>query len=181
MLIYFVIFVLPVIAVLSALLYLPFWAVRRKQLGKRSLLYHLVRYALLGCIFSLIYLTILWIFPIQFPPDHYFLNLRPFSWVHETYLMGMEKMLEQLFLNIAMFIPYGLLLPLAMLKLRHWYRTGLAVLGTTVSIEIVQYFIGRSADIDDVIMNLTGGLLGFALFTLLRRLFHKQNWWKAML
>ena len=73
MLVYFVIFVLPVIAVLSALLYLPFWAVRRKQLGKRSLLYHLVRYALLGCILSLIYLTILWVFPIQFPPDHYFL------------------------------------------------------------------------------------------------------------
>ena len=90
-------------------------------------------------------------------------------------------MLRQLAMNIVMFIPYGLLLPIAFRLLRDWWKTGLAVLATTVTIETIQYFIGRSADIDDVIMNLTGGLLGYGLYCVLNRLLKKRSWWQGML
>ena len=39
------------------------------------------------------------------------------------------------------------------------------------SIEFIQFFIGRSTDIDDVILNTTGALLGYLLYVLVRAVF----------
>lgn len=38
-----------------------------------------------------------------------------------------------------------------------------------MTIEILQYFIGRSADIDDLIMNTLGGILGWLIFCVVQR------------
>lgn len=56
-------------------------------------------------------------------------------------------MIEQLLLNIAMFVPYGILLPIVSDKMEGFLKTAGVVFATTLSIEVVQYFIGRSADI----------------------------------
>ena len=90
-------------------------------------------------------------------------------------------MAAQLLLNIAMFLPYGLLLPIAAHVLRKPVGTLTVVLLTTVSIETFQYFIGRSADVDDVIMNFVGGALGYLLFTWLNRRLRREAWWRHML
>ena len=90
-------------------------------------------------------------------------------------------MAAQLLLNIAMFLPYGLLLPIAAHVLRKPVGTLTVVLLTTVSIETFQYFIGRSADVDDVIMNFVGGALGYLLFTWLNRRLRMEAWWRHML
>ena len=42
---------------------------------------------------------------------------------------------------------------------------------TTLVIEIVQPFLGRSFDVDDLICNLLGAFLGYLLFVLLRAFF----------
>lgn len=182
MLLYYILFVFPFMALASALLYLPYALYSRCRYGKQSIFFHLPKYALLGYVLSLIYLTILWYYPnITFHPDHYFLNLRPFVWITECYAMGFQKMVMQLLLNIAMFVPYGFLLPAASRKVRRGWKTALAVLLTTVSIETLQYFMGRSADIDDVIMNFTGGIAGYCLFLCFRRLFRGKKWWHTML
>mgnify|MGYP002724435975 CR=1 FL=1 len=36
-------------------------------------------------------------------------------------------------------------------------------------IEFLQHFVGRSTDIDDLILNLTGVVVGFGLYTLLTK------------
>lgn len=180
MLIYYAVFVFPVIALLSAGLYLPVFLARRKE--GHSKLYHLARYALIGCALSLLYLTILWYYPdITFRPEYYFWNLRPFIWVAEVYEMGLRRMLEQLITNVAMFVPLGFLLPVVFQKLRRFLPALGAVLAVTVSIELIQFFIGRSADIDDVIMNAAGGALGYLIFHLLFRLLSGKRWWQRML
>lgn len=181
MLIYYVLIVFPVTALVSLALYAPI-AFRARHLGKGGLLYHLPRYALVGCVLSLVYLTILWYYPdITFRPEHYFLNLQPFVWVTEVYDMGPRRMAAQLVLNIGMFVPYGLLLSMVFKKLRRALPAVLNVLLTTVSIETIQYFMGRSADIDDVIMNLVGGLLGYGFFILLDHRLRKSQRWQKML
>lgn len=44
------------------------------------------------------------------------------------------------------------------------------------SIEFIQYFIGRSADIDDLILNTLGGMLGFGVYLMTDKwLFRKLN------
>jgi glycopeptide antibiotics resistance protein len=40
----------------------------------------------------------------------------------------------------------------------------LMTLLSSLSIEVVQHFIGRSFDIDDVILNVTGGIVGFIIY-----------------
>ena len=75
----------------------------------------------------------------------------------------------------------GLLLPLVFPGLRRFPKMALVVLATTVSIETFQFFIGRSADIDDVIMNLPGGLLGYAVFALLNRFLAPSPRWQRTL
>jgi glycopeptide antibiotics resistance protein len=67
--------------------------------------------------------------------------------------------------NIAVFVPLGVLVtmlwrgrPLARVAAGTAAGTGLSAV-----IEATQYAVGRSADIDDVILNTTGALLGAAL------------------
>lgn len=75
----------------------------------------------------------------------------------------------QLLGNILLFAPLGVLLPLVSRRFDS-YRSmlGIALLMST-SIEFIQYFqqsLGarRSVDIDDVILNVTGALVGYAVF-----------------
>ena len=172
----FIIFILPVVAVVSAAIYIPVYFLSRHSTGKQPFSHHLFRYALIGYLLSLVYLTLLWYYPnITFTPEYHFLNLIPFDWVTNEYTMGKAKMAEQLLLNIGMFIPYGVLLPLNFHAMRRFHRTAGTVLFTTVAIETVQYFMGRSADIDDVIMNLFGGIAGYLGFVCIRAIGRKAS------
>ena len=81
-------------------------------------------------------------------------------------------------LNIAMFVPLGLLLPLAAKPFRRWYRMLAAGVGTSFIIEAAQYILGRGqADVDDLICNTLGAMLGYCLFMLFVCLADKR--WKA--
>ncbi|WP_428829607.1 VanZ family protein [Paenibacillus riograndensis] len=44
------------------------------------------------------------------------------------------------------------------------WENGINDFFASFSIEFVQYFLGAAADIDDVILNLLGGILGYVLF-----------------
>lgn len=48
-------------------------------------------------------------------------------------------------------------------------------------IEFSQYFIGASADIDDIILNLLGGILGYAVFAFLSLCFQRTSGWEKLL
>lgn len=81
-------------------------------------------------------------------------------------------------LNIAMFFPLGVLLPLAAGSFRRWYRMLAAGAGTSFLIEVLQYILGRGqADIDDLICNTLGAMLGYCLCMLFVSLAGRQ--WKA--
>ena len=178
----YLIAVFPLVAVVSALACLPVWLYHRVRRQPRPFLRYVTLFAFTGCCLSLLYLTILWYYPyISFHPDYYFWNLIPFVWIRETYSMGAGKMAVQLLLNIAMFVPYGLLLPMVFARLRRALPALLTVLATTCTIEILQFFLGRSADIDDVIMNFLGGALGFLLFCGANRLLQNRRWWNSLL
>lgn len=71
--------------------------------------------------------------------------------------------------NIGMFLPLGLF-PALLWDRPRWWRTVLVGGGSSLLIEAVQLFIGRTTDIDDLILNTLGALCGFWLYLLLRRL-----------
>lgn len=63
--------------------------------------------------------------------------------------------------NVALFVPLGALLPIFWRKLS-WWATDLICLGATCVIEFVQPLFNGICDLDDVIANALGGVIGCA-------------------
>lgn len=72
--------------------------------------------------------------------------------------------------NIVMFVPWGFGLPLLWKRKQRLLSIAAHCLALPVLIEACQLFVGRSVDVDDVILNFAGGCLGACLYFLLRRL-----------
>lgn len=75
--------------------------------------------------------------------------------------------------NVLVFVPFGFFLPFLWKKNQRFLRTFLFCFLLTLSIETVQLFIGRTVDIDDIILNFIGGASGALLFKLLNS---KTEW-----
>lgn len=65
--------------------------------------------------------------------------------------------------NILIFLPFGFFISL-ILNSQKLNRPLLITFITSLTIELVQMFIGRSFDVDDILLNCVGGVCGFLLF-----------------
>jgi glycopeptide antibiotics resistance protein len=93
------------------------------------------------------------------PPDE--INLIPFRWIAE----GVRPYIE----NILLFIPLGFMLPCIWKKYEVFWRTALSGFTLSLIIELCQLFnINRVTDIDDLLMNTLGALVGWVIFRLLK-------------
>lgn len=103
-------------------------------------------------------------------------QLRPFLAFWEAWNSFTLQIWLNPLLNIAMYLPLGVLLPLAEKPFRRWYWTLTAGAGTSLVIEMLQYILGRGqADVDDLICNILGGMLGYCLCMLFLSLAGKRR------
>ena len=72
-------------------------------------------------------------------------------------------------LHILLFIPLGFILPLLWKEFRSRKAMGITGFLVSLGIELAQLLNYRISDVDDLIMNTLGALLGYALLTLLSR------------
>lgn len=78
--------------------------------------------------------------------------------------------------NIAMFIPVGIVWPVCFKKLDTFGKTILAGVGFTLFIEIMQLpFYERCSDIDDIILNSAGYIIGAGIVFLIRKSRNKKG------
>lgn len=110
----------------------------------------------------------------------HFLNIIPFRFLTKAWEMSAEKKFTQEIANVIMFIPLGFVFPIAFKKGRKFWKTAICMITFSFLIEFVQYFIGRSADIDDIILNTLGGVLGYFIFYIFSRLFRNKKFWKKL-
>ncbi len=73
--------------------------------------------------------------------------------------------------NILLFIPFGFYIPSIWRKLQSLWKMVVVSFVIPLFIETTQYFIGRSIDVDDVILNTFAILIGYSLFYVFRRVF----------
>lgn len=88
------------------------------------------------------------------------------------YNIGSRLFLKNVLGNMLMFFPYGFFAS----YLLHNKKISLSVVLTliaSISIEVVQMMIGRVFDVDDIILNLCGGCLGFLVYYLLDKLWER--------
>ena len=101
------------------------------------------------------------VFPLQ-------LNLTPL--VHLADYPEKREVILNVVGNTAMFIPVGVIWPAVY---RRWdtHRKGLAAgLGFSLCIEILQLpFFGRVSDVDDLILNTLGFLLGYGIYLVCKK------------
>ena len=78
-------------------------------------------------------------------------------------------------LNIIFFMPFGFLLPTLWNKFRKFIPTVFAGFIFSLIIEVGQLFTIRATDVDDLIMNTLGTILGFILFKIPSIIFKKLS------
>ncbi len=66
--------------------------------------------------------------------------------------------------NIVLFVPFGFYIPLIWKKYQYLWKMLIVSFAVPLFIETTQYFIGRSIDIDDVILNTIAIIIGYILF-----------------
>ena len=72
--------------------------------------------------------------------------------------------------NVLMFIPSGIILPILYKKLDGFGKTVAAGAGISLCIELLQLpFSVRATDVDDLIQNICGVLIGWGIYALVRR------------
>ena len=96
----------------------------------------------------------------------------PFETI-KTYVANAQAVNDWFFKNLAcnilMFIPFGLLLPLFAMKRRVWHIV-FAGVSTAGLIEVVQLITKFGIfDVDDIILNTVGVVVGFLLYKLIFR------------
>lgn len=74
--------------------------------------------------------------------------------------------------NMIMFLPFGFFVSYY-LKSEKLTLPLFLILIASISIEVVQLLIGRVFDVDDIILNILGGLLGYGLYFIFRRIGEK--------
>lgn len=93
------------------------------------------------------------------------LNLKPFIYLFDY--PTMKEALLNLVGNTAMFIPLGIVWPAVFKKLNTHGKIIAAGVGVSFIIEILQLpFFGRSTDIDDLLLNSLGFLMGYGIYLL---------------
>lgn len=112
----------------------------------------------LCCVFCL-YLSAVFVL-VGIPNVTYFrpevnLNLIPFK--------GMMQDLKNGILNVILFVPLGFLLPVLWQNFRRMGACFAFGLGLSLAIELMQMLTFRATDVNDMITNTAGTLLGFLL------------------
>jgi glycopeptide antibiotics resistance protein len=84
--------------------------------------------------------------------------------------------------NILLFAPFTLLSPLLWTRLRTWWWPLAAGVGGSLAIELIQLALSgvvgypyRQTDVDDVILNAFGALLGYVVFLAVRVLSRRMT------
>lgn len=95
-------------------------------------------------------------------------NLVPFKEILR-YDIGGRLFVKNIIGNVIMFIPYGLFLSMYA-DIKKPIKAVLTVLIASVSIETTQLLIGRIFDIDDIILNVSGGMIGFLMYLFLDKI-----------
>ena len=104
------------------------------------------------------------------------INLLPLETVRRFWRYGSrQQLLVNLAGNVAVFVPLGLLPTALWQRLRRLWKATLLCCASSCLIEFFQLFIGRSVDVDDVLLNTLGGVLGYLVFSLLQPLFSQKK------
>ena len=104
---------------------------------------------------------------VGLPSIHYIrfdlnINLKPFAYMFSDY--------KNSFLNVLLFMPLGFLLPFLCPYFKAFFRAVLFGFCASLLIELLQIFTFRATDVNDLMTNTLGAVLGWCAARLVLRL-----------
>ena len=146
------------------------------------------RHRILGAVLFVLYLVLLTYFlffaeEMGRSPDaraEYSYNLTLFKEIRRFILyrdiLGWRAVFLNIFGNVLAFMPFGFFLPVIWERTRHWYVTVILSFSMSLFVETMQLVekVG-SFDVDDLLLNTLGGLLGFICYRLWRKIRRRYN------
>lgn len=106
-------------------------------------------------------------------------NLKPFSTIYLFYRskrLRDEYKYDNIGGNIIGFVPLGILLPALFLSLRSIWRVALISFCISLIFETTQLLTGLgSFDVDDIILNTAGGIAGYIVYLVLKKIMRDKN------
>lgn len=105
----------------------------------------------------------------------YAYNLELFKEIRRFYIyreqLGWKAVVLNLGGNVVGFMPFGFILPIVSRRGRRWYNTFLLGFFLSFCIEITQLvFKVGSFDVDDLLLNTIGGILGFLCYKIVQEI-----------
>jgi glycopeptide antibiotics resistance protein len=98
-------------------------------------------------------------------------NLIPFKEIFR-YKFGSHYFIKNIIGNVIMFAPYGFFVG-KYASLKNFKLTILLLILASFSIEVTQLIIGRVFDVDDIILNVFGGALGYIAYRFIDNIFNR--------
>lgn len=92
-------------------------------------------------------------------------NIVPFSEIFR-YEIGSKMFIYNVLGNILLFVPYGYFVT-RHTESKSFFQIFIVCLITSFTVEFLQVKLGRSFDVDDIMLNVLGGVLGFFLYSAL--------------
>ena len=144
---------LIIILVIVCSLRITYLLTRKKKFQLHKELIYLISIVYILCLFHV----------VTFQDTNYGVsNFIPFKEIFR-YSIGSEKFIKNVMGNIMLFLPYGFLASYFLNNKKLSVISVLTIIAS-LTIETVQYYIGRVFDIDDIILNLLGGITGFLIY-----------------
>lgn len=122
----------------------------------------------------------------------YVVTFQDVSWSSHNYIpfkeilrydFGSSLFYKNIFGNMLLFLPYGIFIA-KYVKLKSPIITMIIAFITSLSIEVIQFLIGRVFDVDDIILNVIGCVIGFSIYNIFKKFsdklpefFHKDLFW----
>lgn len=103
-------------------------------------------------------------------------NFRLFSEIFR-YKFGGRLFFKNIVGNVLLFIPYGFF-ACYYIDLKSFFKAFGLIFVASLSIEFTQLLIGRVFDVDDILLNVIGGMIGYAIYNVLRKLVTKFKFLK---
>ena len=92
---------------------------------------------------------------------------------HLDYLVKSTHHIIHFLLNVSLFLPFGLLFPF-IYKKATLAKVTLIGLSLSLVVEIAQIFInGRDSDIDDLLGNVLGAVIGYLIYAFMKKMLPK--------
>ena len=92
----------------------------------------------------------------------------------DAWIQGSVTAWRNIILNIIAFIPFGFLIPAGIKKMQQFWKTYLAGFLFTLLIEMIQLITGRGLfEVDDLIYNTLGSIIGYGIFTIIKAIICK--------